>query len=235
MESLYNFYYNELKEKSMTMQVAMLAKDGFLIASDRLVSGSQPTSEHRKIFVSESGNVVVAAAGFGASGRFTQHWLRDLGNRDLKTNTEQILAKSVEDSFLTYGMDCSAGHLLQGTRLLVIVRGIRSLWEVVFAPRPYVELLRGESESYAVNGSAGNQASFFAHQYFSAEKSVDQLLPIAAHTILEGARIEPSSVGGLDIYVSRTGESPRFLDSAEIDALCRRSEELHNKIASEFI
>lgn len=233
--SSYDSYYNELKEKSMTMQVAMLAKDGFLVASDRLVSRAQLATEHRKIIASASGNVVVAAAGSNATGLFAQHWLKTLSDQNLKMSTEETLLESVESAFADYSVDSPAtARALPGSRLIVIVQGLRSLWLVIFDRRPHVQLLAGKSESLEINNIA-NPASFFALQYFSAEKTVDQLLPVAAHTILEGAKIEPDSVGGLDIYVSRTGESPRFLDPAEIDTLCLRSEELHKKITSEFL
>ena len=235
----YDFCYYE---QDMTMQVAMLGADGFLIASDILVSNCSPPQNSRKIFTSESGNVVIAAAGCKPTGHFARDLVRDLGEFNLATfdrgvgmvpEIENVIVSAAEKLFQGYKDDyvrMAKDITESGSRLIVAVSGFDKLWEIVFATgKPTMEALTAR---YAINNGS-NQASFFAHQYFSAEKTVNELLPIAAHTILEGARIQPAFVGGLDIYASESGEG-RFLRDAEIEMYSEHSRKVHDSLASEF-
>jgi hypothetical protein len=48
-------------------------------------------------------------------------------------------------------------------------------------------------------GDETNSAKFFLEHYYSEDMSVRELLPLVAHTILMGGEINPSGVGGLEI------------------------------------
>jgi 20S proteasome alpha/beta subunit len=222
------------EEPTMTLQVALVGKDGFVIASDTQVSsGGGPvgsrhlmlrTARTEKIFKNEdiifaiSGNAAVVFiarellhALHQSLGSDVENTLADL----LQTESDAILAKEI-------GLRQSASG-----QLIVAVPGISKLWEVSF------QLGFASVNKFfdkVIGGDRGNSAIFWVERYYSNEKSVEDLAMLAAHTVLEGHFLNPSVVGGLQVLVCKNGETPRFLNDDELQFLCDRSEVIHKSV-----
>ena len=81
----------------MTLQVAMIARDGFIVASDKKVWGSTSCND-RKISLSETGNFGIAAAGTSVAGRFANKLVTLLDVRaDLYSKTKECSGRREQE------------------------------------------------------------------------------------------------------------------------------------------
>lgn len=224
----------------MTLQVAMIARDGFIVASDKKVWGRTPRND-RKISLSETGNVAIAAAGTSVAGRFANKLVTLLDVRaDLYSKTKNVLeeeSRRILDDWKNNSFDGFVKALSENdNRLIVVLRGTPHLWEIILsALEPLVNLLTEDSEKpYTTNGHLSNRALYFVDRHFSADKSADELKLLAAFTILEGAEFDRQYIGGLDILLHKQNAPPRFLDKDELCELEKRCQELHETLDREL-
>jgi hypothetical protein len=212
------------EEFPMTMQIGMLASDGWILASDRRAGAysAQPDGSHaylltdvRKIELKPTGvNIAYACAGAADAVRkagialtnrlagMPSPWL------NLATEFTSIAASHALPFFAPFG-----SH-----RLIVVCFG-----HEVDEPQMWViELVSGQLKlpervgQWAIAGEYQNGARLLPQIYYSP-RTCHELIRLAAFTILSAHLFNPSGVAGLDILVGKTGEPPRFLSTAELD------------------
>ena len=223
-----SFNFLQEEELNMTLQVALVGKDGFVIASDmKAVAESliRRATEMRQILISEKGDLVCAFSG--------HHLLSKAANRLLKsasepgTNISLCLEAKAEQAFDDYERNIQV--TIHGDLIVAIPGTPPQMWNVSF--------LNGQASSQPVSdrvirGDRINPAVFFAERYHAVEQSVEELKVLAAHTVIEGGLLDPTYVGGLDVLVSTNGEKPRFLEEHELQLLRSRSADIHNALTT---
>ncbi len=229
------------EDQEVTLQVAMIGSDGWVLASDRVrVSpGPRLRSSVNKIVLHEEaglaysffGDDVAAMVGDQLSLEFPKldvgiekrsdfrSWLFSLGNR------EWAKMKDAYPSLL-------AGSDNRG--LLVFVRNSpERFWLFGIGER---SLVMEQQTTKNVVGDAPNTARFFPDYYYSNRVTVAQLTYLAVHTINIGALMNPTGIGlGIDVltYHAKTGKFD-WVEPEKIDALRKRSDKLTQKIRREF-
>lgn len=230
-------------EAPMTLQVALIAKDGFVIASDtKAFAGGESiapfskrhlvlrSAKTRKILISETGNVVVAFSGNQAVQNIAHHLVENLNGIENPVSQNQL--ESITNALL--------GNYIpeirpKGPTLAVVFPhqgALSTLWEVSFYGQAFLTPMTNR----LIMGDRANPAIFFVERYCGDEidKSLDSLTLMAAHMVLEGHPFNPSCVAGLDVVVSRNGEKPTFLDEKELLALCDKSDRIHKLLIDNF-
>jgi hypothetical protein len=235
-------YCSHPEEVPVTLQVGMIGKDGWVLASDRVradTDGIRVRSHTEKIVVLDSlglsysfyGDDCAIIAGEQliengeklldpSSETQFRHWLWQLANG----SWQQVVNSMPND----YKAKFSASYLYRG--LLIFLRSSpnRFWWMQIGQP----SLVTSEVNRLAV-GDPGNGARFFADHHYSSKMSVAQLSMLAAHTITVGGMLNPAGVGGLDIVTCQNG-TMRLLPEDELQDLVQRSHKLDAKITKLF-
>jgi 20S proteasome alpha/beta subunit len=216
---------------NMTLQVALIGKDGFVIASDRKTVNEamvRRTAETTKIIVSDDADMVCAFSGNHIVSSVAQHVVTTLNSYGDRSDVESRLEKAVREKFDSYdGVPKQA--LATANRAMIVAAynqktGRTQLWEVIFNGQPFVNSFLDK----AIGGDSINTAIFLIERYYG----VEDLKILAVHTVLEGHALNPSMVGGVDVVVSKHGEKPRLLTDEEVRPLRERSTEIHNKVGT---
>jgi hypothetical protein len=196
----------------MTMQVAMVGRDGIILASDTRVTTfwrgprygeiRDPYSGP-KILVSPEGTLAVSCA------------------QDMDMASE-VARKIISD----WRPEESRAKLKQ----LVTDLGGAAPFECIVAnlvPRPqiarfaYISAVRGAAMSLSEANAtdklcAGDQASpakFWPLRYYDSSRPVEDLIPLAAQLIVDAAHFNSGSVGGLYIVTTRCGRFENLSES----------------------
>jgi hypothetical protein len=230
------------EEFPVTLQLGMIGRDGWVLASDRIridIEGVRVRSHTQKIFMLESQGLSYSFYGddlaiitgdqlqensdklneLANEPRFRQ-WLWELGN-----NSWQWINRSMpnehKDKFPT-------SYLYRG--LLIFLRSSSNrFWWMQIGEHSLVTPVTNK----LVVGDGLNSARFFADYYYSPEMSVTQLSMLAAHMITVGGIVNPAGVDGLDIVTCENGRM-RLLPEDELQNLVRQSHKLDAKIKKLF-
>ncbi len=207
----------------MTLQVGLVACNGFVLASDRKAvrnfrklpeAGPRPrlttSSKIIKILASENGRLVCAFSGTDYSAVVAQHLVNSCPEQF--DNESQIRKFLMETS-----LGIERGGL--GNELVIAAipnaQGMGTLWGVTLGQEPLIQA----HHSKVIGGEETNPAVYLIESYYRESLSVDELIRLAAHFICEGHRLSPCSVDGLDIFVSEDGGRNCFLAEEEKQAL----------------
>jgi 20S proteasome alpha/beta subunit len=232
-------FHQEEEELNMTLQVALVGKDGFVIASDTKASAGgdsiKPFSkdyrmyrsaETRKIVVSEDKTLVCAFSGHQTVSYVSSRLIRYV-NENPGVDMSQRLEVVLQDLFAT--LDDNVQLATKGDLIVAIPAVGGRLWDASFGGGA---VCCQETFDRVIGGDFANSAIYFPQAYHSTDRSVDELTMLAAHTIIEGGLRNPMTVGGLDVLVSKNDEKPRFLEETELQLLWDRSEDIHNALAT---
>lgn len=221
------------EEFPVTLQVAFIATDGWLFASDTLETNRGPqsrTTRHtRKISYDRKSGLIwlvcgdlisrraaddVAAA--YAGGEFPDEYsfptkLREIGNKRWDKEAENPARKefpSFRASIYAFpGQSC--------------------FWGLEVAEESHSTAIGDKT----VIGDRGNSAAFFSEQYYSPDATVTQLIPLAAHIILMGHHRQSAGVDGLEIVFSEKGEIHEWRrGSPALEQYLTLSNELNSEI-----
>jgi 20S proteasome alpha/beta subunit len=230
--------WHESKEvgHNMTLQVALIGKDGFVIASDRKTvneASVRRTAETTKIIVSDKADIVCAFSGSHIVSSVAKHVAAALNSYGDRDDIETRLEKAALEHFELYDGPVREHLAKAGPAMIVAAynenNGRARLWEVIFTGRPFVNSFLDK----AIGGDSINTAIFLIERYYKGKETpVEDLEILAVHTILEGHALNPSMVGGVDVVVSKHGEKPRLLTDEEVGSLRERSTEIHNKVGT---
>lgn len=237
MRQYLDYSYNSVGSCLVTLQVALIAADGFILASDQKSSRPDGSSTYvTKLCLSDRKNVAIAASGTSSAGKFADRLVKtlDTRTRDLRSQTRQTIndeAQKIFDYFVHGDFSEGYGRVLvdctKGNRLILTIPGVPQLWEVRFNPDgPDVNQI--EDSKCILMGDENNPARYFL-SYFDPAKSVADLLPLAALTISEGAKFNPD-IGRLDILVHEDRGAVRFLSNKELDDLATRCSRIRDNL-----
>lgn len=222
----------------MTFQVALAGNDGFVIASDRKVTSYMPClwgAYTDKILVSKTEDIVCAFSG------------TDLGKCVALNFCDSDLAGKCKDKSNSTGLELSreAERIIEGYRAIDVrtkdilstviigfpkVKG-SSLWSLpVKEGATVVPKLVSDVE---IAGDVFNPSGLFANTFFAC-KPVDELIFLAAHSVIEAGRFNPTTVGGLDVVVCRENKVIK-LTQEQKDELTVRSEKLRQRLSEELL
>jgi hypothetical protein len=190
----------------MTMQVGMVASDGLVVVGDTKQfkepqdGGFRSSYSGTKIKIAANGQIAIACA------------------------RNMLLANRIADQILIDLVECPIQDrgrriLDTGTRLAMPDRmGAECL--IAFAGPEfslYHFQLPSDGKTYcttpidrAVSGDSGSAACFWAERYYSPLLRVDQLVPLAAHIIVSGAKLNSGSIGGLEVVACDKGGFHRW-------------------------
>jgi hypothetical protein len=221
----------------MTLQVALVAKDGLLLASDTCVLHYRPnysvaqTYTGRKII-----DVPIAKVAYAFSG---DELTREAGRR-LETalltgfdfaRVRDELEHVANDTYAAEEEKLGACALPEVIRTLLVVfyRESPQLWKVQIKDNDS----RAEEVKDFVAGSYDNTARFFKERYWRQNRGrgVEELKLFAASIILLGGKLNPLLIEGLDMAVITERGFLRLSDE-EISKLTEASEGLDGLIES---
>jgi 20S proteasome alpha/beta subunit len=203
----------------MTLQVGLVAKNGFVLASDRKavrnfrklppVEGRtrlNTSSKITKILVSTNGKLVCAFSGSDASAAVARRLIDSCPEKfDTDAQVEEYLRKASQKN---------GGERPDNELVIAAIpgaQGVGRLWRILFSPSPVVQLIHDK----IYGGEETNPAVYLTERYYQESLSVNELASLAVHFILEGHRLSSSTVGGLDVFVSEDGNESRFLSDDE--------------------
>jgi 20S proteasome alpha/beta subunit len=231
------------EDLNMTLQVALVGNDGFVIATDTKASTDggplapvpnrnqlRRSSSTPKMVVSDSKKLVCVFSGEQTVGQLARrliNYVNENPGLDLSNCLEEKITERL-GSFETVRSKIS-GNLIAA--IPAAEDGIPKLY--------HVTILEGQALCQpildrVVDGDRRNPAQFFVERYYTPDKTVEELKFLAAHTVLEGGRLNPTTVGGLEVLVSKNGKTVSFLRDEELQVLRDRSQSLHNTITTEL-
>lgn len=225
----------------MTLQVGMIASDGWLLASDRRSTeqSNQPdgsvatfANDVRKVELRPRGiNIAYTCAG---SGTIVRPAAIDLVDRltalpapwnNLSNEFAAVSASHPPPIYVPFGSN----------RMIVICLGPEvaepQMWNVDFMNGPLK--FPDQVDQWTIAGDFQNAARLLPQLYYS-KRSADELVRLAAFTILHGHLFNPSGIGGLDILIGEQGAVPRFLSIKELDKLREEFDAFDQTMASAF-
>lgn len=226
----------------MTLQVAFVAADGFVIASDeksnacedKLLECVVPNLIRRankvhKIVVAEKSPLVCAFSGNDVSAFVAQKLVKS--SPDKFTDNAQVTAhldRAMEFAREFMGEESDgSGHVVIAA-IPNAVRPVNRLWRVFWIRETLTLAIK--DKLYA--GDTNNSAIFFGERYHHVSLPVRALTALAAHIVLEGHRQNGLRVDGLEIFISEDGKDARFLDDTELSVLREQSDDISRKLSS---
>jgi hypothetical protein len=211
----------------VTLQVALIGTDGIVLASDRRAVDSfhqiQTTSLTTKTIIRPDYKMAVAFSGnLKLSGAVAGKVIDSEFIIDPEKQRREIedLAREVCERDEDYRDSSQDGEVL-----IVSVYGSRALHTLQLNPK-YPKLSQIFDKTVA--GLMANTACFFAERYYR-NSLVDDLVFLAAHTILQASKLDEKRIKGLEI-ITCTDNRIRRLPEDRIANLTARSEALDAKI-----
>ena len=224
----------------MTFQLAIGALDGWIMASDTKEVRYAGIASHRIRETTDTKKL------FYDPGTRTTYMI---SGDDVGRDTAQDVLKMVKERGNNYPdvdwLQNELPALVSAMWKREIALRPPSPRKVIFAfgdSRPFWELwIEKKSTIERIytkvwGGDETNAAKFFLQRYYSPDLPVRKLLPLVAHTILMGAKINPSGVGGLEItFLEEGGHVTWEFGSPELKPLLQRSEDVERLIESRLL
>lgn len=188
----------------MTMQVAMIAADGIVVASDmKWVTpgddrrGPFRHSEYKsKIKVDREIAICCAGEDMGSSTQVADeillHW------REGEGDEVQRIRRIVTPLFKKRSIECLVAIAAPNKKLIYILgakvavgAGAKTEWRLTIAP----------VHRFQTAGDQANAAKFWL-RYYDASLSVQELKRLAAHLVVEAVNFNNAMIGGLEVVES---------------------------------
>jgi len=231
-------------EEFVTFQIAFVASDGFVIASDTKISdercGIRTGSLGPKIFTPQDDGIILACA--CSDGADLAFQAKDKLFARLERSTPLPLARMWSElsqiGCEVKAIAAAANSQASGSLLVAYWdAGMSTLLrldisrEDSMCERVYDRAAVASDALRRVTGDRLNSSVFFSEQYYEPQRVVDDLIFLAAHTVVMAGKRNPEFVQGLEILKCKDGILYR-LSKEEIETLRRRSADLDSKIRS---
>ncbi len=215
--NLDGFIFDAGEKSNMTFQVALVGKEGAVVASDTKAvnetSVRRVATPQRKILY--SANAVCAVAGASYASDMASELLKEMSKKSA-TSTEQLYEQA-NGVYKTY--DPEIKNAMANSTILVAARESNEikLWYLSIYGKVFVD----PPNRYLIGGDRHNPAVGVIEIYYDnpLDKSIEALKSLAAYAVLQGHISNPTYVDGLDVLVWRNGEEPKFLEDQELDSL----------------
>jgi hypothetical protein len=223
----------------MTFQIGMVGSDGIIIASDRrcCYPGCPYTdaSLTDKITVVESKKLAYCCAGdqlcIAAAKRIVGQIDEQQGDLEIKSWFETCaveVVKAERERQQSVGMQPGEIPPRGGSILLAYCKSVPpALWriEIPVGPPPWAQKIENKNRI----GDSSTPACFFSERYYRG-RPVDELIFLAAHTVLTAGAMNPAGIGGLDVVLCKPSGF-EVLPAERIAVLNAQSERLHLQIS----
>jgi hypothetical protein len=232
------FYIPDPDEPLMTFQIGMVGNDGILLASDQLATYSgnsyqySDTSRMRKIAITQTGRIAYCCAGDRLSivtGAAIANSIDQLD--EYSASVKDCVVQAVYSSSTpVIAGECKQpdgnAEPLRGGSILVATCKPLGLWRIDVIPGklPIVVPILDKAKI----GDSNTAAPFFTESYYS-NRPVEELLFLAAHTVLTAGAMS-QWVKGLDIVLCKPSGC-KMLTGQRIEELTLRSETLRSQIS----
>lgn len=225
----------------MTLQVALVGSDGFVMASDRRATFFKPSrysTPTRKFAVSDETGIVCAYSGDEFAAEVASHLIRvPIPTEATVEELCSVLKTASDAAWRAHVPKNRSGGPASNQQPLVLVGLIRCkewpLWRIVV--KESSECVSMEQKAFA--GDCISGATFFAEAFYSEGPllPVHELLLLAVHTIREGHRLNRNFVSEeFDLVVCKDGKL-EDVDARQLEELIRKSNELHGYLESQVL
>ena len=214
-------------EDAMTLQIGLVARNGFVLASDTLVQNRAPgtkgtirSSRTKKIHLFEAAGLVVAYAGHDPPTSFGYR-LRDAWDASRADETIDREARAWFAANPTL-------HPSEESEIIIGSSAHSKLWHVTGASEratvtPYLDKITTRNSL--------SLAPFIAEHFYSTELPLKAMTTLAALTIWYGERQGNTTIRGLQV-VTCEDERIRELSNDETNALLEECSRLHSRIGA---
>lgn len=218
----------------MTLQVALVGTDGLVIATDKKANFAddpiRTSSTTGKIVWNSETGILCAASGDWLA----PHIARDIVRMNIPETacvddifgTLQTLTEELWERHVPKKRDGRPERDPNVCFLIAMMKPPYHLWRIAHPKRtsgtsPYIDKIHA--------GDDRNAAKYLTERFYRHPNllPVRNLVFLAAHVILEGAKLNPVGVGGLDIVWWKFGDiEPKIFSEDEKAEIIRRSDEL---------
>lgn len=186
----------------MTMQIAMVGTDGIVLASDTLWAstvGIRTTESSSKVRVSDDGGVAISfARNMEASVVFADRVVTEMDGEKWNNNTrhhvEEIARAVLSGAGERTDIMCLIVSTIPELRLFHIDSRAN------LPGNPNTTYCRQVFDK-AVSGDTANPAVFWSEKFYSRERSVDELIPLAAQVVVDSPMFNSGYIGGLELLI----------------------------------
>jgi 20S proteasome alpha/beta subunit len=210
----------------MTLQVALVATDGVVLASDKKVNilkdNLNSTALRTKIYIGQERKILACWSGeqFPSSG-LAERIALTLGDPDLqfpypvlRTTAQEILSQRG-----VYGEEYGSAEVL-----VVTIQDEPKAYEITVTR----ERCDCVSQPKIVKGHIASPALFFTERFYET-LPMSALLPLAVHVIATAGQISPRSIEGLEV-IRCTRNGFERISNDEIADLVKWSKKLDKRI-----
>lgn len=220
----------------MTLQVAFVGSDGFVMASDRKVTFWQPSrysSPTGKFAVSDENGIVCAHSGDEFALEAANHLIGiRIPIEVTQENLRSLMKKESDIAWQKHVPRKRSGEPGSSQQPMVLVGLMRCkewpLWRIVV--KESSDCVPTQQKAFAGDQTSG--ATFFAESFYSKGplRPVHEVLLLAVQTILEGNRLNPTYVSEeFDLIVCKDGKLGS-INTEEIEQLKAKTEEIHQQL-----
>lgn len=225
----------------MTFQIGLIGSDGIVLASDLQIThaplGIVSTHKTRKIIYNQTPSIAYCWSGNEYPGEIAQRFILSQDSADIRGALEDAAWAVFESQFgFSYlGAGARRSDLPDGGgSLLALIPhdGIVSLWQVTYGKQICVD----EILDKAISGATRNAAAAFQQMYYRENLKLEQLMPLAAHSVFMAGTVDPYFISGLEMLTWKYGETePCLATSRQIQELKNDYEKLYALISQEII
>ena len=223
----------------MTFQIGMVGSDGVLLASDlkRVHEGligaiTRFSSEQPKIHIFHSG-LAYCCAGDEFAEVAARKFCEQADNLKDHPQIHSRLIESGEYAIRERASSRDHG-MRQFASILFAIRSAIGRFELWCLDLNWDDARGAMAEPVCgkrINGDQANAAGFFVERYFRRGRPVQELTPLAAHTILVAHVLNTAGIDGLEI-IRCTAEGCKKVSQDEIETLTERSRKLDAHIGA---
>jgi hypothetical protein len=226
------FVWQDYEELPVTLQVAMIASDGWVIASDERSTLQGPgwiRQQHDTDKIAYRSGVASFVWGdecaLIAQQRILDE-LRPIAESIGKPEFRQAARGIAQEVWQSLARSTSFKLAPEGIRGITFaaVGNKQEMWDLTFGEHSRMIPI----DTKRVFGDPANPVIFFSEQYYEKKAKAAELAILASHIVLQGVRYN-RMVGGLKVMTwSEPDTAPRVLDSTE---LTKRSQALEVALA----
>ena len=221
----------------MTMQVAMVGKDGIVLASDTMwLSSGELAGQIRvplpatKIRISDAGDVAVSQAR-------NMETCSLIAREVVQLDGKQISAYRLEE--VANDILGRAGKRADVQCLVVSAKPRPRLFRLWSMPerKPGSRRMSARAECAEISGSAiagddQNAAVFLLQAYYKEGLTLHYLIPLAAHLVLAAGKLNSGAINGLEVVGCTRNDGCRHLSTETIKRLKLLSRKLDKQTQS---
>jgi len=199
----------------MTMQVGMVGKDGIVLVSDQLAWAKPNDSSfaHKHLGIGVTSYFGPSKLMLSSDGKIAVACAHDL--RQATALVEAIFQRltqeywnSPKEKLKEITLDTLRSQKWRGASCLIVLSEPLSLYLLQCGQDEQCDV--GMIGLYAFAGDSCNPATFWAHRYFLTmppnDRTVRELLPLAAQVVVDAGRLNSGTVGGLEaLYCDGSG------------------------------